>query len=203
MTQRPPHSPRFAEAAAWACELHAGQTRKGGDTPYVAHLFGVAALALEHGADEEEAIAALLHDGPEDQGGRETLAEVERRFGPRVARIVEACTDTFDDPKPPWRQRKERHLEHLRAADASAHLVALSDKVHNLGAIVKDYRREGEAVFQRFRTRSGPDVVWYYREMYALLSHPGAEERLRPLLAQLETDITALEQAMEKHEPGE
>ena len=191
-----PLSRRFTDAAAWAAELHAGQTRKGTATPYLAHLLGVVALALEHGADEDEAIAALLHDAPEDQGGRETLAEVERRFGSRVAGIVDGCTDTYQDPKPPWRERKERHLAHLRTADASVRLVMACDKVHNLRAVVRDYRTEGEALWQRFRTRSGPDVIWYYREALAVLGGEGAEERIRPLLHDLERELDALERAM-------
>jgi (p)ppGpp synthase/HD superfamily hydrolase len=193
MPHRPPLSPRFAAAAAWVCELHREQTRKGTDTPYVAHLFGVASLALEHGADEDEAIAALLHDGPEDQGGRETLAAVESRFGGRVAAIVDACTDTYEEPKPPWRERKERHLAHLREASPSARLVALADKVYNLRAIVRDYRELGEELWSRFRSRSGPDVVWYYRSVLEVLGGEDAEPRVRPLLADLAGELDALE----------
>ena len=189
-------SRRFADAAAWAWELHAEQTRKGTGIPYVAHLYGVAALALEHGADEDEAIAALLHDAAEDQGGEKTLAEIGQRFGSRVAGIVEACTDTTAEPKPPWRERKERHLEHLRGAGASAHLVVLCDKVHNLRALVRDYRAVGEALWSRFRTRSGPDVVWYYRQMLELLGGPTAEPRFRALLDDLGSELAALEAAM-------
>lgn len=192
----PPLTRRFAEAAVWAWELHSGQTRKGTPTPYVAHLLGVAGLALEHGADEDEAIAALLHDAPEDQGGRETLAEVERRFGERVARIVHACTDAWGEPKPPWRERKERHLAQLDVADGSVRLVMLCDKLHNLRALVRDYRREGEALWQRFRTRSGPDVVWYHREALVRLGGDGAEPRLEPLVADVAAELVALEAAM-------
>jgi hypothetical protein len=186
---------RFTDAATWACELHARQTRKGTATPYVAHLFGVVSLALEHGADEDEAIAALLHDAPEDQGGEETLREVERRFGGSVAAIVAACSDTLEEPKPPWRERKERHVRHLRAAHASARLVTACDKLHNLRALVRDYRAEGEALWRRFRTRSGPDVVWYHRAVLEVLRE-GAEERLVPLLADVAAELAALEQAM-------
>ena len=92
------------------------QERKGNQTPYIAHLLGVCALVLEDGGDEDEAIAALLHDAAEDQGGLKTLEEIRRRFGEQVAAIVDGCTDTYETPKPPWRGRKETYLEHLRSA---------------------------------------------------------------------------------------
>ena len=106
-------SARFEDALAYAAHLHAGQPRKDTAIPYVAHLLAVCSLVLEDGGDEDEAIAALLHDGPEDAGGHETLEEIRRRFGDRVADIVADCSDTFETPKPPWRERKEAYLAHL------------------------------------------------------------------------------------------
>ena len=118
---------RFDDALAYAAEVHRGDVRKGSGTPYLAHLLSVAALVIENGGDEDQAIAALLHDAPEDAGGRERLEDIRRRFGDRVAGIVEACTDTFDDPKPPWRERKEAFLERLTGAPADALPVVAAD----------------------------------------------------------------------------
>lgn len=120
---------RFQEALTHAARLHAGQTRKGGEEiRYIGHLLGVCSLTLEAGGDEDQAIAALLHDAAEDQGGRETLESIRCRFGDRVAGIVEACTDTFEDPKPPWRRRKERYLEHIDSLPADTLLIVCADK---------------------------------------------------------------------------
>ena len=121
--------PRSAEALVYAARLHAGQTRKASGTPYVAHLLGVASLVLEAGGDEEEAIAALLHDAVEDQGGAAVRQEIRQRFGDRVAAIVDGCSDAETVPKPPWRQRKERFLASLHEADAAVLRVAAADKL--------------------------------------------------------------------------
>jgi len=138
--------------------------RKGTPVPYISHLMGVASLVLEAGGDEDLAIAALLHDVVEDCGGAPMLKEVRRRFGARVAHIVEGCTDTDLDPKPPWRKRKEDYIKHLRTADADTRLVSAADKVHNARAILMDYRELGEAVWERFS--GGRDgTLWYYRAL--------------------------------------
>ncbi len=158
-------SDRFAQAFSLALNLHGDQIRKGSDIPYVAHLMSVAALVLEQGGNEDEAIAALLHDGPEDQGGQETLEEIRRRFGHRVADIVEGCSDTFEKPKPAWRARKERYLDHLRQTDSqSVFLVSVADKVHNLRSILEDYRRLGDRLWGRF-TGKKEGTLWYYAEL--------------------------------------
>jgi GTP pyrophosphokinase len=155
---------RFADAMRYALQLHAAQLRKGTQVPYMAHLLGVASLALEHGADEDEAIAALLHDAVEDQGGLPTRAEIARRFGERVAAIVDGCTDADTTPKPPWRPRKEAYIAHLPHAGPSVRLVSAADKLHNARAIVRDVRAGGEAVWSRFN--GGKDgTLWYYRAL--------------------------------------
>ena len=118
-------STRFHDAVAYAVQLHANQVRKGTDIPYVSHLLGVAGLAMEYGATEDEAIGALLHDAVEDQGGKPTLEEIRRRFGDNVAAIVEGCTDTDVQPKPPWRKRKEAYIDHVRHASPSVCLVSV------------------------------------------------------------------------------
>ena len=166
---------RFREALDYAATLHAAQVRKGSQTPYVAHLLGVAAIALEHGADEDEAIAALLHDAVEDQGGPPTGDEIRRRFGGRVADIVDGCTDADTTPKPPWRERKEAFLVRLATADRSVRLVVAADKLHNARSVVADYRQFGETLWRRFTGgRSG--TLWYYRAVASLLKDvwPGA-----------------------------
>ena len=137
---------RFSEALVFAEKLHREQTRKGNDIPYVAHLLAVAAMVLEYGGDEDTAIAALLHDAVEDQGGLKTRDEIEGRFGGRVAGIVMACTDSDSaDPgaKSPWESRKRPHIEKLRSADRDVALVTAADKLHNLNAMIRDVRRHG------------------------------------------------------------
>ena len=160
---------RYKHALEFAFDLHARQERKGSGVPYVAHILGVSSLALEYGADEDEAIAALLHDAAEDQGGREVLHEIGRRFGDKVAAIVEGCTDSLEEPKPPWRARKEAYLRHLSAAPESVQLVAACDKLYNARAILNDYRKLGEALWPRFA--GGRDgVLWYYGALIGALS---------------------------------
>ncbi|MFZ1999713.1 MAG: HD domain-containing protein, partial [Candidatus Sulfotelmatobacter sp.] len=136
--------PRFLRAFLFAAEKHTGQVRKASTTPYIAHLMGVSSLALEFGGDEDMAIAALLHDVVEDCGGAPMLKAVKRRFGSRVAKIVDGCTDSDRDPKPPWRERKETYIRHLKSADADTKLVSAADKLHNVRSILSDYREVGE-----------------------------------------------------------
>jgi (p)ppGpp synthase/HD superfamily hydrolase len=160
---------RFERALAYAAALHRDQKRRGSDTPYVAHLLATAATAIENGADEDEAIAALLHDAVEDQGGAATRAEIATRFGERVAAIVEECSDTDQDPKPPWRERKEAYLAHLRRASPSARFVSACDKLHNARSLLADYERRGEEIWEIFNGgRAG--TLWYYRAIVDALS---------------------------------
>ena len=159
-----PITARFQEAMAYAAELHANQARKGTEIPYLSHLLAVASLAMEYGADEDEAIAALLHDAVEDQGGAPTCEAIRERFGERVVEIVIACSDTDETPKPPWRKRKEDHLAHLRQADNSILLISACDKLHNIRSIVSDYRILGDDLFNRFNAGK-EGTLWYYRAL--------------------------------------
>jgi GTP pyrophosphokinase len=180
---------RFQEALTYAAELHAHQVRKGTGTPYLAHLLAVTSLALEAGADEDEAIAALLHDAPEDQGGLETLNEIRRRFGERVAAVVAECSDTLEPVKPPWAARKRAYLAGLETASKSALLVSCADKLHNARATLADYRELGEALWPRFRGgREG--TLWYYRALVDRYRAAGAPARL---LDELERAVVELE----------
>lgn len=164
MTQ-PILSSRFETALAFAARLHINQVRNKTRIPYVSHLLGVASLALEHGADEDQAIAALLHDAVEDQGGTPTLQTIERLFGARVAAIARACSDNPGDGEDiPWKERKVAYLEHLQATDACVRLVSASDKLHNARSILSDLRREGDPVWKRF-TPSPSEIAWYYRSL--------------------------------------
>jgi (p)ppGpp synthase/HD superfamily hydrolase len=162
---------RFDRALLYATHVHGGQVRKGTSTPYVAHLLAVAATVLEYGGDEDLAIAALLHDCVEDQGGKARLDDVRNRFGGRVARIVEACSDSLADTgkgehKSNWRQRKEAYLVHLRVAEEDILRVSLADKVHNARAILRDLRKPdvGENIWARF-SQPKEETLWYYRSL--------------------------------------
>jgi (p)ppGpp synthase/HD superfamily hydrolase len=165
---------KFEEALVYATRLHAAQRRKGTDILYVSHLLAVASLVLEAGGNEDEAIAALLHDGPEDQGGLETLAEIRARFGDRVGDIVAACSDTFEAEKPAWKARKQAYLDHLRDAAPAVLLVSCADKLHNARAILADYRRHGETLWDRFNG-GRDDILWYYAELARIFDARGPE----------------------------
>lgn len=156
--------PRFSRAFVFAAEKHKNQIRKASTIPYIGHLMGVASLVIEAGGDEDLAIAALLHDVVEDCGGAPMLREVRRRFGSRVAKVVDGCTDADVYPKPPWRERKEKYIARLRREDADTRLVAAADKLNNVRSILSDYREIGESVWSRFN--GGRDgTLWYYRTL--------------------------------------
>ncbi len=171
---------RFREALDFAATLHAEQRRKASGEPYIAHLLAVTALVLEHGGNEDEAIAALLHDAAEDQGGRATLEEIVRRFGPNVAQIVEACSDALVMPKPPWRERKETFIARLATASDSVRLITAADKLHNARSIVRELRGDGESVWAFFR--GGRDgTLWYYRSILDVLLQKGNPDLIEEL----------------------
>lgn len=155
---------RFDDALAYASRLHRHQVRKVSGVPYVSHLLAVAAIALENGADENQAIAALLHDAVEDQGGLDQLEAIRARFGEDVAAMVSDCTDTHEDPKPDWHPRKAAYIASLAGKPARSLAVSLADKIHNAAAINADIRAVGEAVWERFK--GGKDgSLWYYRAL--------------------------------------
>jgi (p)ppGpp synthase/HD superfamily hydrolase len=158
---------RLGAAVAYALELHGEQVRKGTEIPYVTHLFSVCALVLEDDGTEDEAVAALLHDGPEDQGGQATLDEIKRRFGPSVARMVAGLSDTLESPKPPWRERKEAYLDRLRDEPASVLRISLADKLHNLRSVAVDLDLHGEDLWARFHA-GRDDQAWYYRSLHGI-----------------------------------
>jgi (p)ppGpp synthase/HD superfamily hydrolase len=162
---KPPRlGPRLQRAFRYAAEKHEGQTRKQTAVPYLSHLMAVASLVLEAGGDEDMAVAALLHDVVEDCGGMPRLREVRKQFGPRVASIVEGCTDSFGEPKREWAERKKDYLREVKHADADTRLVSASDKLHNVRTILSDYRQHGEAIWVRFSGKK-EGTLWYYRAL--------------------------------------
>jgi (p)ppGpp synthase/HD superfamily hydrolase len=168
-------SPRFDQALQYASLIHAG-------------LLGVASIALEYGADEDQAVAALLHDAGEDAGGQGRLDDIATRFGAGVAEIVAGCTDTLASPKPPWRERKEKYLSHLHKASARVRLVSAADKLYNARAILHHYRLHGENVWPRFAGgREG--TLWYYHALVQAFRRAGSNE----LTEELDRVVTQLE----------
>lgn len=181
---------RLQRAFRYAAEKHAGQTRKQSAVPYLSHLMGVASLVLEAGGDEDIAIAALLHDVVEDCGGMPRLREIQRQFGPRVARMVEGCTDSFGEPKAEWVERKKDYLGHVKHAESETRLVSAADKLHNVRTILADYRRDGESIWTRFSgKREG--TLWYYRALSDEFRRRGANR----ITGELEIAVRELEQA--------
>src|SRR5262249_47676947 len=148
-------------ALDYAARIHAKQTRKKTGRPYIGHLMSVAALVIEYGGDEEMAIAALLHDAVEDQGGLPRLREIRRKFGTRVAHIVDGCTDSYAEPKPAWLERKKSYLGRIGRESAEVLLVSAADKLSNVRETMHDLRVHGETVFERFAGKK-QGTLWYY-----------------------------------------
>ena len=185
---------RFDEALIYARTIHEGQKRKGSDIPYFAHLLGVASLTLEAGGSEDQAIAALLHDAAEDQGGHERLEDIRSRFGGAVGDIVGGSSDSFVEPKPDWEPRKKAYLEAMDSKSSDALLVSLADKIHNAEAILADFRSVGPAVFARFTGRR-VGTLWYYRTLadaFTRLRPGAAADRLARAVAALHSEAEAM-----------
>ena len=157
-------SDRFGKALEFAFNLHRNQYRKGSMIPYISHLLGVTAIVLEQGGNENQAIAALLHDAVEDQGGHKTLIKIKDLFGPEVAEIVEGCTDSFIIPKPEWKQRKTAYLEKLKRSPDETILVSLADKVHNARSILNDIVNSEDDVWEKFNGGK-KGTLWYYQSL--------------------------------------
>ena len=179
---------RLESALAYSARFHAKQQRKGTRIPYIAHPLAVASIVLEYGGNEDEAIAALLHDVIEDGGGKRAREEIRQLFGSKVAAIVDGCTDTDRMPKPPWKQRKIAYIARLSKESRSVLLVSAADKLHNARAILADYRILGESLWERFKGHR--NTLWYYRELAdtfkAIQKHPRLTEELNRVVSELE-----------------
>ena len=180
--------PRFTDALRLANELHAGQTRKASNVPYLSHVLSVGATVLEYGGDEDVAIAALLHDVVEDCGGLEIAELIRNRFGTRVVDIVLGCSDTTEKPKPPWQERNRRYLSHLPEAGPEVLLVSAADKLHNLQSLLREEGRLGKRLWNHFRAgRDG--TLWYYERLLEIFR---ATLLPKELVDQIELHVTAL-----------
>jgi (p)ppGpp synthase/HD superfamily hydrolase len=183
-------SRQFEKALVYATRAHRDQIRKKTGIPYIAHILGVTAIAMEYGANETEAIAALLHDAVEDCGGAKRLRDIEKKFGKAVAKIVDGCTDTYETPKPPWRERKEAYLAHLKNSNSATRLVSASDKLHNTRAILAELRRHGLEVFGRFSGKKD-GTLWYYRALVTAFREHG--DHAADLVDELDRVVTQIE----------
>ena len=181
-------SRQFEKALTYATRIHGGRLRKKTRIPFIAHILGVVAIAMEYGANETEAIGALLHDAVEDCGGAKRLRDIDRKFGKDVARIVQGCTDTDQTPKPPWLERKKAYVAHVGHAPMSTKLVSASDKLHNVRAILMDYREEGERLWSRFNGGK-QGALWYYRALVKAFTG----KRIESLVQELNRTLTQLE----------
>ncbi|HTP25703.1 MAG TPA: HD domain-containing protein [Anaeromyxobacteraceae bacterium] len=178
---------RFRDAMVEALRLHARQERKGSRVPYMTHLLGTAAAVLHFGGDEDQAIAGLLHDAAEDQGGQPTLEAIRQKFGERVAEIVEGCTDTFEEKKPAWKPRKQAYIAKLAQEPKHVLLVSAADKLDNARAIVADLRQSGAKVWSRFN--GGIDSLWYYRALVEAYQ----QAKVGPIALELEAAVSEME----------
>jgi (p)ppGpp synthase/HD superfamily hydrolase len=185
---KPALSGNFTAALTYAARLHARQIRKRTERPYIGHLLGVASIVIEYGGDEEMAIAALLHDAVEDQGGLPRLREIRRKFGKRVAEIVDGCTDAYSEPKPPWLRRKKDYIARVAREAADVRLVSAADKLSNTRDILHDVRMQGIGVYERF-TGKQDGTLWYYRALIAAFRAAGNN----PLIDELDRVVSDLE----------
>jgi (p)ppGpp synthase/HD superfamily hydrolase len=185
-----PHgfSKRFVEALGYAARIHGRQIRKKTNRPYIGHLLNVTSIVIEYGGDEEMAIAALLHDAVEDQGGLPRLREIRRKFGKRVAHIVDGCTDSYVEPKPLWLERKHAYVARVCSEDEDVHLVSAADKLSNVRETLHDLRVQGESVFKRFKGKK-KGTLWYYRALVDEFRKGGNN----PLIEELGRAVTELE----------
>jgi (p)ppGpp synthase/HD superfamily hydrolase len=164
---------RFQQALVYATQLHSQQVRKGSGIPNISHLLSVTALVIEDGGDEDEAIAALLHDAIEDRGGDRTRQEIRTLFGERVVSIVDGCTDAEVIPKPPWQERKQKYIDRMRNASPEVCRVSMADKLHNARSILADWHRGENQIWSRFK--GGKEgTLWYFRSLIEINRQHGS-----------------------------
>jgi len=186
MNDRPLYSPRLGEALVFAAEAFRATRRKGSDVPYLTHLLAVAALVGENGGDEDQLIAAVLHDYLEDIPDA-SAAVLEKRFGHEVTRMVEGLSEIRGHPKPAWEVRKKEYLERLETAPPKVKLISACDKLHNVRSVRRALRTEGEKIWERF-TRGRAGTLWYYGKVVEALSRGWDGE----ILAELRAEVAGL-----------
>jgi (p)ppGpp synthase/HD superfamily hydrolase len=184
----PKFSKRFAQALGYAARVHARQVRKRTERPYIGHLLSVTSIVIEYGGDEDMAIAALLHDAVEDHGGLPRLREIRRKFGKRVAHIVDGCTDSYAQPKPLWMERKRAYVARVSNESEDVRLVSAADKLSNTREVLHDFRVHGEDVFERFVGKK-EGTLWYYRALVTAFRKAGSN----PLVEEVDRVVTELE----------
>ncbi len=186
---------RFESALSFAFRLHQNQYRKQSEIPYISHLLAVTAIVLENGGTEDEAIAALLHDAVEDQGGYETLNKIEEQYGSDVAEIVEGCSDSFTDPKPAWEERKSAYLIKIKGSSDAIQLVSLADKVHNARSILRDIQTGEIGIWDKFN--GGKDgTLWYYQSLVEVFK----DSRFRDLFVEFHQLVNTIVELSEEGE---
>jgi (p)ppGpp synthase/HD superfamily hydrolase len=178
----------FIQALGYAARLHARQTRKRTERSYIGHLLSVTSIVIEYGGDEDMAIAALLHDAVEDQGGKPRLRQIRKKFGKRVAHIVDGCTDSYVEPKPPWLGRKRAYVKRVGEESPEVRLVSAADKLSNVRETLHDVRAHGDAVFHRFAGKK-EGTLWYYRALVNEFRKAGSN----PLVGELDRVVSELE----------
>ncbi|HXY00324.1 MAG TPA: HD domain-containing protein [Candidatus Limnocylindrales bacterium] len=193
MTKSRTFSLRFVRALEYAAKLHGRQVRKRTERPYVGHLLSVTSIVIEYGGDEDMAVAGLLHDAVEDQGGLPRLREIRRKFGKRVAHIVDGCTDAYSEPKPPWLERKRAYVERVSRESAEVRLVSAADKLSNARETLHEFRLHGDSVFERFAGKK-EGTLWYYRALVAAFRDAGGH----PLVDELDRVVSELESLVGK-----
>jgi len=194
-------SAKFRKALDYAARVHGRQFRKKTGRPYIGHLLSVASIVIEYGGDEEMAIAALLHDAVEDQGGLPRLREIRRRFGKRVAHMVDGCTDSYSEPKPPWLERKRAYVQRIRSESADVLLVSAADKLSNVRETLHDLRVHGESIFERFAGKKD-GTLWYYRALVEQFRLAGSTPLVNELARAVDELYAEVSGALRKRLPG-
>jgi (p)ppGpp synthase/HD superfamily hydrolase len=197
-TSTPKLTGQFSKALVYAELKHHNQVRKGGDIPYIGHLLTVAGLVINDGGTEEQAIAALLHDAVEDAGGPPTLEEIRKNFGNDVARIVKECSDTDKEPKPPWRERKQRYIDHLAEVGKDTLLVSVADKLDNARSMLRDYHEHGSELWERFTVKDPRDHLWYYGALLDAYRRHGCTSWMVDELSRVVDELTRLVEGGER-----
>ena len=190
-------SKKFIQAVELANKLHKGQFRKGTEILYISHPLAVSSLVIEYGGKENEAIAALLHDTVEDCGGKKAMKQIREQFGENVAAIVDGCTETDQKPKPPWKERKDKYIAHIKVASPSVRLVSCADKLHNIRSILAEHRQVGKKIWKKYNATK-KETLWFYKAYRDALQD---SKEKRPIFKELKLAVDELEKVITGQEP--